>query len=136
MHLPLLQQGEMGERAQTAIPQEHIAGLQLWMQDGHLRHVVRPQGSGQRLQQKAGAGVEQDQQMRHRKAAARLLHAGLAKLGLQLRRVRHGEAGAIDEKDAMAEPAAILRLHDRLQGLRDVLQQPLEDRQRQACARQ
>jgi len=58
------------------------------------------------VQQVAGARVEQRQQVGRGEAAAGRLGAGLAELLLEFGCVRHGEAGAVEQPDAMAAPAA------------------------------
>ena len=72
--------------------------------------------------------------MRHGKAAADALAAGLTEFLLELRRIGHAEGRAVDVKGAMAAPAAGV-VEGRTQGGADASQQGLQHRQRQTASR-
>jgi hypothetical protein len=94
-------------RVGTKRPVAHheVARLQFVVHPSGPGQVVGPQRCRQRPPEKAGVGVEQDQQVGRGKAAARGLAARLAERLLQRRRVGHGEAGTIDQVDAVPVPA-------------------------------
>ena len=94
-------------RRESSIGHQDVARRQFRMHLGHLRLVVRAQRPGQQLDHQARRRVEHGQQMRLRKTAARALLTGLAKVVLQLRRVGHREAAAIDKVRAMSPPARL-----------------------------
>src|SRR5256884_3713559 len=102
------EQRQVHEGAKAAVRDQDVAWFQVGMNARSLRHVVCAQGSGDDVQQEAGRGMKQGQEMHHRKAAAGLLSAGLAERLLQLRRVGHRDAGNIGEKGAMTMPAAFI----------------------------
>ena len=74
----------MGIRAEPAVTDQDVAGGQFGMQLGGMGHVVRPQRMHDDVPQESGLGIEQGQQMSHRKPAAGLLVARLAEVGLEL----------------------------------------------------
>ena len=127
-------QGQMRIRTKGAIADQDVSLFEFGMQQGGLSHVVRPQRRGQDFQKKARAGVEQSQHMRHGKAAADALAAGLTEFLLELRRIGHAEGRAVDVKGAMAAPAAGV-VEGRTQGGADASQQGLQHRQRQTASR-
>ena len=89
---------------------------------------MRPQRRRGDLQQQAGAGVEQGQDVGHREATPLGLVARLAEVGLQRRGIGHGERRAVDQQDPMAEPESG-RLGGRDQDLDDLAEDRLEDGQ-------
>ena len=91
-HLAGRKQRQMGERAKAAVADQNIVFGQIGMHVGDARHVVRAQRGAEHVQQEACAGVEQREQMHHRKAAAGRLTSWLSELFLQRRRVRHRNA--------------------------------------------
>ena len=102
------QQRQMGERAETAVAQQHIVLAKLGMELCHPGHVVRAQRCGQDLDEHPRADVEQRQKMGHGEAAAGLLAAGLAEVLLEFGHVGHGEARAIGDEHAVAMPGAVV----------------------------
>lgn len=122
----------MGERAEAAIAHEQVVGLQPRVQEPHLRLLVRAQREGQQFDDQAGGGIEQAEDLGHRKAAAGLLPTGLAEGGLRGGRVGGDRAGAIHEH--RPQPAPPRRHGRRAHGLRRVAQQRLQHGQRQAHA--
>jgi hypothetical protein len=132
---PLVQQGQVGIGAESAIAGDDIAGLQGALGQRHVGQVVGPQRGGDGPDQVAGVGVELHQQMSGREATPLRLHATLAELGAEVGRVGHGEAGAVQEEDAMAVPegarvgGGVAAAAFEYGGI-----EPLEEAQRQALA--
>ena len=127
------QHGQMGERAETAVSQQEIAGREQGEDPGDAGHVMRPQRRRENLQEQPGAGVEQRQDVSHREAAALGLVAGLAEVGLQRGSVGHGERRAVDQEGAMAAPSTH-RLGGGDQCLDHFVEDGLEDGQRESGA--
>ena len=77
--------------------------------------------------------MEEREYVGHRKATALALVAGLAEVVLQLGRVGHRKARAVEQPGAVAAPAAggLLLAEE---GIDDALEEPLEEGQRQAAA--
>ena len=107
VHAATKQQCQVGERAEPAIADQHIPGLQGRMDPGDLAHVVRPQRRRDDVHEQARPGVEQRQDLGDGEPAARGLAAGLTEVPLQPGRVGHGEARSVDEEGPMPAPEAL-----------------------------
>ena len=81
-HAAAEQQSQVGERAEPPVADQDIAGFQRRMDAVDLGHVVRPQRGRDDVQQQAGPGVEQCQDLGDGEAAAGRLVAGLAEMAL------------------------------------------------------
>ena len=104
VHFSLTKQGQMGERRETAIGDQDIFLIQFGMHDSRVSQVVGVQRRGDQVEEQAGAGMEEGQQVSHRKTASLGLRQGLTEVRLQFRRVGHGETGTIQRPGAMAPP--------------------------------
>src|SRR5262249_20333019 len=93
--------------------------------------VVCAQGSRDDIEQEPRRRMEEGQQMRHWKAAARFLPAGLAEGVLQGGCVRHRSARTVDQKSPMTVPPAVIEQRATAQMLAQRTHQILEDAQRQ-----
>ena len=101
------------------------------MEPRHVGHVMGVQRAGQDLQEHPRADVEQGEEVGDGEAAAGPLDGGLAEMGLELGRVGHRERGAVDDEDAMPEPASGVARRG-VERIGDAADQRLEDLQRQA----
>jgi hypothetical protein len=106
MDPPTGDQRQAGEGAEATIGHQDITGRQQAEHIGEAGEVRGPQRCRGDLQEQAGPGMEQRQQVGHREATPHGLIAGLTEAGLQGRRVGHGERRAVDQEGAMAAPAA------------------------------
>jgi hypothetical protein len=119
----------MGKGTEGAIAHEHVPRAQSGMERGHLRHVVRVPGGGEHLEQEAGPGMKQGEDVSHGEPTSRALPTGLAKVLLEFRRIGHRKTGAVHQERAVAPPPPLLvgRL---LAGRRRPPQQVLPDHER------
>lgn len=121
VQLPADKKGEVGEGPERAVADENIAGTEFGMQLRYLAGIMRSQGSCQHFEQEASAGMKQSQHMSDGKTAAWLLVARLAERPLQVRCIRHAEAGSVYMKRAMAAPTRVVE--GRLEGAGDAFEQ-------------
>ncbi len=110
---------------------EHVAEGEEGMEPRHVGHVMGVQRAGQDLQEHPRADVEQGEDVGDGEAAAGPLAGGLAEMGLELGGVGHRGRGAIDDEDAMPEPASGVAGGGE-ERIGDAADQALEDHQRQA----
>jgi hypothetical protein len=106
VQFPLPQQAQVRIGREGAVAHQHVAGAQVRVQLRHAGHVVHAQRTHQHVLPQAAAGVHQQQQGGHGKAAAFLLSCGLAEVRLQLRRVGHGGVAAVHQEEPMPVPQA------------------------------
>jgi hypothetical protein len=127
---------QMDERAERAITDEHGVVRQIRMHQGDVRHVMRPQGSGQHFADIARPPLARQQQVRRGEATTCGLSAGLSKGFLQVRRVGHGKARAIDDVDLVAVPEFIGTQRIGVEALlRNGVLQPMQEAEGQAATR-
>src|SRR5665213_3339562 len=91
-------------------------------------------GAVKTFKRKRRTGVEKSQNMRHGKAAAGTLAAGLTEFLLKFWRVGHAKGRTVDVENTMAAPASGV-LQGRAQGGADASQQGLQHRQRETAPR-
>src|SRR6516162_11854479 len=97
---------------------------------------MRTQGSSQRVADIARLPLARQQQVGRGEATPRGLVAGLSKGLLQIRRVGHGKARAVDEVNLMAAPALGGRQRIGVEALLgNRILQAMEKAKRQAAAR-
>ncbi len=121
-----------GHSWRRRIPDQQIIRPQRRMQGGS----VTTQRQGQRLSSYAGRVIEENHQMSHREATTGRLAARLAENMVQLERLGHGEAGAIQEEQAVAQaqpPGRWRKVGG--DGGENAALQGLEEGQRQASSR-
>ncbi len=78
VHTSLHQEGQMRRGTQTPIGDEHVSRVSGRVDRLHPGEIVGEQGRDHQLQEQARAGVEQPQEVGHRKPAPRPLHCRLA----------------------------------------------------------
>ena len=99
--------GQVGIGAEGAVADEEVAAPQTVVGHRGVGQVVGAQRRRQGVQQVAGVRIEQHQQMGRGETATGRLATGLSELLLKFGRIGHGEAGAVQQPDAVAMPAAV-----------------------------
>src|SRR2546423_712140 len=128
-------QRQVGVGTERPVADQHVARAQPLVQGGSLRQVVRVQRLGAGLQQIAALGVKQGHQVGDGEAAAVGLPGRLAEMGPQRVGVRHGKAGSVQQKDAVAVPAGLgAAVAVAAQAVADGPLQAVQQRQGQAAA--
>jgi hypothetical protein len=135
VHAVPRQQRDLGVRAEAAVGDQHVAAAQQRVQRQHLTRLVAEQWAAHRHQDAAADRVDHAQQLAHRKAQPRALARRVAEVPAQRRGVGHREAGRVGEQHAtpiqQRRPGAITAAAARARRLRDRVEQPREQRQRQ-----
>lgn len=128
------QHHQMHERAEGAVAHQHVADAQQRVQHPDLGLLVGVQGEPQGAAHQPAEGVEQAQDLGHRKAAALLAPLGLAEGLLRVGRVGGDGAGAVHQIRPQPAPQLVGGRAGREHRRRRLLQQRLEDLQRQPHA--
>jgi hypothetical protein len=124
------EQGQVGKGAERPVADQDVAGAQLRVQVSDAGHPMGPQGRDQKVLEQARPGVEQCQHAGDGKATPCGLVGGRTEGPLQVRRVGHAGAGAVDEPGAVTVPQSD-RISQAPAGLDQAPQECLEDGQGQ-----
>ena len=119
--------------AEASVARDDVSVRQLRMQISHVSHVVCPHRRDRHVVQASALGIEHREQVRDRIAAAGLLTGRLAEVLPKRVRVRHGEAGAVDQRHAMAVPER--HVAGPVNSVGERVDDPLDDLQGKALAR-
>jgi hypothetical protein len=99
--------GQDAEDAVIAVAQEQVAVPEARQELPEEAHFAGMKGSAGEIQERAGEKAEEGYQAQDGKAAAAGLGRGLGVGALILRRIGHGDGGAIDGEETQAAPEGL-----------------------------